>query len=184
VEFQSLDEELRQLDLKLSQLKRDYDQYFLGNRPREPALARGEINKTIVRLSNMAIKNTALRFKFSSLCSRFQAFRRQWDDTLRQIDAGTYQRHRFKARLQEQASAGPSDAGCEPGDEKDLYQSYVEARLACGESVKGISRQRLRRVIEAQRAELRARFGDDAEFRFRVSIEDGKVRLKASRSQD
>jgi hypothetical protein len=36
-------------------------------------------------------------------------------------------------------------------------------------------------VIDQQRAALRAKFGADAEFRFRVQIEDGKARLKASR---
>ena len=31
-----IDEELRMLDHRLKQLKLDYEQYFLGSRPREP----------------------------------------------------------------------------------------------------------------------------------------------------
>ena len=102
---EAIDEELRMLEVKLAQLKRDYDQYFLGGRPREPVQLRGEINKAVVELTNTAIKNTASRFKFSSLCSRYQAFRRQWDENLRKIEAGTYERHRFKAKLHEQEAA-------------------------------------------------------------------------------
>jgi hypothetical protein len=187
VEFESIDEELRILDFKLAQLKRDYDQYFLGTRPREPLLARNEVNKTVVKLTNTPIKNTAARFKFSSICSRFQAYRRQWDDTLRKIESGTYERHRFKAKLHQQsdddgAQPPPSGVDAAPAG-ADLFQSYVEARLACGESVKGLSRGKLDRVIQKQRAELSKKFGESAEFSFRVAVEGGKVRLKAARKK-
>lgn len=181
---ESVEEDLKVLEHKLAQLKREYDQYFLGSRPREPGLLRGEVNKVIVRLSNTAIQNTGQRFKFSSLCSRFQAFRRQWDETLRKIEEGTYERHRFKARLHGRAGGSggrPAADRSGEGSRDDLYQSYVDARLACGESVKGLSREKLQNVIEKQRSQLRERFGSDADFQFRVAVEDGKARLKASR---
>jgi len=179
----SIDEELRMLEFKLAQLKRDYDQYFLGNRPREPVQLRGEVNKAVIELTNTAIKNTASRFKFTSICSRYQAFRRQWDETLRKIDAGTYERHRFKAKLHEHDEAVPAAAPTAParGAEDDLYDAYVEARRTCGESVKGLSREKLDGILAQQRDALRAKFGSAAEFRFRVQIEGGKARLKASR---
>ncbi len=184
MESESIEEELRILDFKLSQLKRDYDQYFLGTRPREPVLARGEVNKVIVKLTNTAIKNTAARFKFSSICSRFQAFRRQWDETLRRIEAGTYERHQFKAKLNSRpARETPARGGQAAPEGDDLYQSYVDARLACGESVKGLSREKLERVIAKQRSELAARFGGKGDFSFRVAVEGGKVRLKAARKK-
>jgi hypothetical protein len=174
------------LEFKISQLKRDYDQYFLGARPREPVQLRSEVNKAVVELTNTAIKNTASRFKFSSLCSRYQAFRRQWDETLRKIEAGTYERHRFKAKLHEQvAAAEPVASSPAPEPERaaagDLYEAYVDARRTCGESVKGLTRDKLDAILEQQRAALCAKYGADTEFRFRVQIEDGKTRLKASR---
>ena len=182
----AIDEELRMLEFKLAQLKRDYDQYFLGNRPREPAQLRGEINKSVIELTNTAIKNTASRFKFTSLCSRYQAFRRQWDETLRKIEAGTYERHRFKARLHgheaEAAAPAAGPAATARGAEGDgLYDAYVEARRSCGESVKGLTREKLDGILSQQRDALRAKFGAAAEFRFRVQVEGGKARLKASR---
>ena len=180
---EGIDEELRMLEFKLAQLKRDYDQYFLGNRPREPVQLRSEVNKAVVELTNTAIKNTASRFKFSSICSRYQAFRRQWDENLRKIEAGTYERHRFKAKLHEHdpAPAAPPEPGRTASPSSDLFESYVEARRACGENVKGLTREKLEGVIEQQRSALREKFGAGAEFRFRVQIEDGKARLKASR---
>ena len=107
----AIDDVLRMLEFKLAQLKRDYDQYFLGVRPREPVQLRSEVNKTVIELTSTGMKNTASRFKFSSICSRYQAFRRQWDETLRKIEAGTYERHRFKANLRSQdAAAEPEPA--------------------------------------------------------------------------
>ena len=185
MEQSAIDEELRMLEFKLAQLKRDYDQYFLGNRPREPVQLRGEVNKAVIELTNTAIKNTASRFKFTSICSRYQAFRRQWDETLRKIEAGTYERHRFKAKLHEQgAEAAPAaDTPAAPARsaETELYDAYVEARRTCGESVKGLTREKLDGILAQQRAALRAKFGEGAEFRFRVQIEGGKARLKASK---
>ena len=180
---EAIDDELRLLEFKLTQLKRDYDQYFLGARPREPVQLRSEINKTVVELTNTAIKNTASRFKFSSICSRYQAFRRQWDETLRKIEAGTYERHRFKAKLHEQEAAAAPAAAPDPARAApaDLFQSYVDARKRCGESVKGLTREKLDAILAQQRTALRVKFGEGAEFRFRVQIEDGRARLKASR---
>jgi hypothetical protein len=186
VATETIDEELRLLEYKLAQLKRDYDQYFLGNRPREPVQLRSEVNKAVIELTNTAIKNTGSRFKFSSICSRFQAFRRQWDEILRKIEAGTYERHRFKAKLHEQQAEGSGDAAqpaehAAPRPADDLYQTYIDARVKCGEHVKGLSREKLDGIIAKQRTQLTEKFGKDAQFRFRVEIEGGKARLKATR---
>ena len=179
---ETIDDDLRMLEFKITQLKRDYDQYFLGARPREPVQLRGEINKAVVELTNTAIKNTASRFKFSSICSRYQAFRRQWDENLRKIEAGTYERHRFKAKLHEkEAAAEAPPANAARAAAGDLYEAYVDARRSCGESIKGLTREKLDAILDQQRAALRAKHGEDSEFRFRVLIEGGKTRLKAAR---
>ena len=80
------EEELRVLDHKLKQLKLDYDRYFLGSRPREPVVLRADVDKLIAIYSNQPITNSGLRFRFSSLCSRYQALKRQWSEILRQIE--------------------------------------------------------------------------------------------------
>ena len=95
----TLEEELQVLDAKVKQLKLDYEQYFSGSRPREPVMLRAEVQKAVARWANTPIQNTAQRFKFNSMNSRFQALKRQWDPTLRNIEAGTYERHDFRADL-------------------------------------------------------------------------------------
>jgi hypothetical protein len=178
------DEDLRELDRKIKQLRLDYERYFLGTRPREPILQRSEVDKLIVVYANTPIQNTAARFKFNSICSRYQALKRQWTETLRKIEQGTYERHRFKADLHERtrlASAQAKGAGSAPDPpEPDLFTEYRDARLACGQGVQTLSPEKFEQLLAKQRAELRKRYGD-TEFRFRVAVEQGKAKLKASR---
>ncbi len=174
-------EQLQTLDIKLGQLKREYDEYFLGTRPREPRLLRGEVQKLVVVLTSRPFQNTALKFRFGSLCSRYQAMRRQWDETLRKIEDGSYERHRFKAGLRAGASQASAAAAAPRAQEEDVVQSYLDARMACGQSVSGMTRKKVSEVIERQRAQLSKRFGDGASFQFHVAVEDGQVKLKASR---
>ena len=155
----------------------------MGSRPREPLMLRREVERSFLHHSNRPIQNTAARFKFSSISSRYQAFKRQWTDTLRKMEDGTYSRHRFKADLhqrarhQEPAAAPAAAAG--PGA-SDLFEAYVEARRQCGQDCRNLTPDRLEKVIDKQRRAFRERFGD-GEFRFRVVVEKGRAKLKASR---
>ncbi len=176
-----VEETLRELDRKVKQLKLDYEQYFLGNRPREPVLLRGDVDKVVVVLSNTPIQNTALRFRYNSICSRYQALKRQWNETLRQMEQGTYKRHRFKADLHERERQSQEHPGQTGGAAPDIFAEYRDARLACGQGVKTLSRPKLEAMLEKQRTQLRERFGNAAYFKFRVVVEDGKAKLKASR---
>jgi hypothetical protein len=176
----AIGDDLVVLDNKLKQLKLEYEQYFMGFRPREPVMLRGDVNKLVARYSNTGIQNTALRFKFNNLCSRFFAMRRQWDAVLRQIEEGTYRRHIFKARLHERDRSA-EDAPAELG--ADLFESYLAARRECGEEVKGLTRERLDQLVETQRAAIQARFRC-REVRFRVVIENGRTKLKATPVKD
>jgi hypothetical protein len=180
----TMDEELQLLDKKVMQLKLDYEQYFLGSRPREPVLLRADAQKQIIRHSNTAIQNTALRFKFNSINSRFQAYKRQWDAILRQIDAGTYKRHVFKANLHDRMrdsgiEGEQAGGGAEGATTPSLFDSYQEAARACGQNVSGLTPEKLEAVIRKQEDALRKQLGCE-KVQFRVVVESGKVKLKAS----
>lgn len=186
-------EALELFERKLKRLQLDYEQYFLGTRPREPLLLRQELQKFVAVHSQMPITNTGQRFKFHSLCARLQAQKRKWDETNRKIEAGTYQRHQFRARLRQREAgeeepargrpaAGPA-AGGATGDTSALFERYVRARAKAGLSTAELTPERFRSALARQKAELRKRYGD-SDFRFRVVVEDGGVRLKASRDQD
>ena len=180
----TLEEDMKILETKVTQLRLAYERYFLGTRPREPSVERADVDRMITLFTNTPIQNTALRFRFGSICSRYQALKRQWNETLRKIEQGTYSRHRFKADLHGSARPETGSATAPaPGakaDSSDLFSSYVEARQSCGQSVANLSPERLKATLAKQEAALRQRYGK-AEFRFKVVVEDGRAKLKASR---
>ncbi len=182
------EEELKILELKLNQLKLEYEKYFLGTRPMEPAQLRSEVQKIVLKWSNSRITNTAQRFKFNSLNGRFQAFKRQWDNILRQIEAGTYKRHVFKADLRdrERGLAPPTPGGAvaaakrnDSGDRSDLFETYRDAMMATGANTKGLTPEKLQKAIAKQEAAIKQKFGCDR-VDFKVVVTDGKVKLKAA----
>jgi hypothetical protein len=174
------DEEMEILSRKLMSLKLAYEQYFLGSRPREPIMLAGEVSKLVVTYSNQAIKNTAMRFKLNSIVSRYQAFKRQWTDTLRKIEMGTYARHQFKANLHQRSETPPEPTARPTQNRREVYDAFVEARQACGQNVSDLTASKLDQLLDKQEGELRKRFGD-SQVRFNVVVEDGKAKLTASR---
>jgi hypothetical protein len=173
-----IEEDLQLLEAKLKVLKFQYEQYFLGNRPREPQVERGEVQKIVAYWSNLPIRNTASRFKFNTLCSRFFTFRRQWDETCRKIDSGTYAPHQFKARLRQGAAPASAPAAGETPRSDDLFDAYLEARRSCGEAVQGLTRAKLEQLLAKQESAIRSKYDCQA-VKFRVVVENGKTKLKA-----
>ena len=179
------DEELKMLEIRLTQLKLEYEKYFLGTRPTEPAQARSELQKMVIKWSNTRITNTALRFKFNSLNGRYQAFKRQWDNILRQIEAGTYKRHVFKANLHDRergiVDQGPKPGGAQPktGGKAELFETYRDAMMATGHSGKGLSPEKLQAALAKQEAAIKKKLGCER-VDFKVVVTDGKVKVKAA----
>jgi hypothetical protein len=183
-----IEEDLNLLDARMKMLRNEYEQYFLGSRKREPQLLRGEVQKIITYYANVPIRNTGHRFKFNNLRARYFAFRRHWDDTQRKIEDGSYERHRFQAELHERergiqsaepAAPGKAAAPAGRNDLDQLYDAWIEARAATGQATAGITREKLAAQLEQQTKTIRERFGA-GEVRFRVVVEDGRAKLKAS----
>ena len=82
-------DDLELLDIRLKQLKLEYEQYFLGTRKYPPRLLVNEVQRIVGFYANFSIRNTGLRFRFNSLRARHSAFKRHWESTLRKIEAGT-----------------------------------------------------------------------------------------------
>ena len=185
MEADSPEEEIKILEIKMNQLKLSYEKYFLGTRPTEPAMDRAEVQKMVIKFSNTRLTNTALRFKFNSLNGRYQAFKRQWDNILRQIEAGTYKRHVFRADLRDRergispnAKPARSAAGS-GGQDTNLFETYRDAMLATGQDASGLTPAKLQKAIDKQEAALRKKFGCER-VDFKVVVQGGKVRLKAA----
>jgi hypothetical protein len=182
-----IEEDLTLLDARMKMLRNEYEQYFLGSRKREPQLLRGEVQKIITYYANVPIRNTGHRFKFNNLRARYFAFRRHWDDTQRKIEDGSYDRHRFQAELHERERGIPAEtpehapaaASPQKSDLDQLYSAWIDARKKTGQPTTGLTREKLAAQLEQQAETIRKKLGH-ADVRFRVVVEDGKAKLKAS----
>jgi hypothetical protein len=177
--------DLQLLDVKLKQLRMEYEQYFLGARKREPQMLRGEVNKIVAYYANAPIRNTALRFLFNNLRARYFTHKRLWDDTCRKIEDGRYERHLFKAELHERerglkGKAARAPAAEKPADDPEaaLFSEYLDARATTGQGAAGLTREKFAALLRQQEEAIRAKFGAAA-VRFRVAVEDGRAKLKA-----
>jgi hypothetical protein len=187
-----IDDDLHVLDVKIKTLKRDYEHYFCGTRQREPAQLRSEVERILRLWTNKHIHNTASRFQLNNLNSRFFSFRQQWDRILREMEQGTYKPHLFKADLhdrerEERGGAVDSPSGRNPSDskkaEKETIASYLDTRMACGESVKGLSETKVKAFLDKQRDTLKEKF-KCKDVKFRVDVVNGKAKLKATPVRD
>jgi hypothetical protein len=85
-----VEEVLDDLEHKVERLKILYEQYFMGIEKLEPQTARKEIARKIMELTQLQIRNTALRYRFHALNQKFGAYMTYWNRTIREIENGTY----------------------------------------------------------------------------------------------
>ena len=185
----NIDDDLQMLDAKVKQLRLDYEQYFLGSRPRVPSQLRGEVQKMMAYYANVPIQNTALRFRFNNLRARYFSFRRHWDETVRKIEEGSYERNVFKANLHEReraerrggAKAAAGGAAAPPPAAPDPAGSSASTSpRASAAGLPGASPPSSSSASSAARRPRSARSTGCQSVRFRVVVEDGKAKLKAT----
>jgi hypothetical protein len=112
-------EDLDLLDIRLKQLKLEFEFYFMGNRKYPPRLLQNEVQRIVGFYANFSIRNTGLRFRFNALRARHSSFKRHWESTLRKIETGTYRGHQVKANLRDrQRAEADRRRGIRPGARK------------------------------------------------------------------
>jgi hypothetical protein len=83
-------EELDELTKRLERCKVLYEQYFLGIQKTPPSTLHTELERKFRHMQQANIRNTALRFRFTTLSQKFGSYNTYWKRTLRQIENGTY----------------------------------------------------------------------------------------------
>ncbi len=196
-------EELAQLERQLRKLRIDYEKYFAGLEKREPVELREEVARAIRKYSGATITNTGHNFKLNSLTATFSSYTSYWDRVVRQIEEGTYSRDRFRLKLKERerraaegaaGSSAPANGkaaaaetavrfreGTDPAGRElqGLYEALVAAKRKAGESLDGFGPDKLAAIIKQQLPKIAKQFNCES-VEFRVVVEDGKAKLKAT----
>ena len=80
------------MDRKVDRLRALYETFFSGVERQPPNAPRRELNRLMLEMQQVQIRNAALRFRFQSLSQRWTLMTTYWNRTLREIEAGTYRK--------------------------------------------------------------------------------------------
>jgi hypothetical protein len=83
---------LEEMERKIERLRAMYETFFSGVERQPPNAPRRELNRLMLEMQQLQIRNAALRFRFQSLSQRWTLFTTYWNRTLREIESGTYRK--------------------------------------------------------------------------------------------
>ncbi len=181
----TVEEELGQLDDYIRRLKIEYEVYFSGGSPRPPHDLVFRVDTLIKKFSDGSKMNFGQRFKFNQLVQKYAVNNDLWRRRLKEKEEG---RGQFGVQRQAEAPApaGPVRVICaDPEKEKDkveqLLKAVVEARRQTGERVDNIDPASFAKFVSEKTRQVRESLGCE-KVAFSVSIEEGKVKFKAVKS--
>ena len=83
---------LEEMERKVDRLRALYETFFSGIERQPPNAPRRELNRLVLEMQQIQIRNAALRFRFQSLSQKWTLMNTYWNRTLREIEAGTYRK--------------------------------------------------------------------------------------------
>lgn len=184
-EMQALEAEIRRLEI-------EYNMFFAGRAPRLPWEQRARVEALVRRYDRAEILNTADRFRFHALQSRYSAFVELWERQLKAQEQG-----RFRAPRAASTGAHPApqtsrhddpppasrvpefaehvvrlhDPEAETERVHELYEYLVAARHEAGQAAPPYER------IEALVRDQVQKFGPASDLVFKVALKEGRVLL-------
>lgn len=181
-----INRELTQLEAEIKKLEAEYTMYFSGRLPRPPLETRSRVDGMVKRLDRTHIANYGVRFRFTTLQTRFNRFLDLWDRALRAREEGRPGPLSHMVPQKEPPQAAPvedrilrvatfRDPAQEEEKVRDLYKSFLEARQEVGQDRVDFSR--FAQLVSTQVRAIQARGARDVAFR--VAVQDGKVAFTA-----
>ncbi|MBI5887524.1 MAG: hypothetical protein HZB82_02270 [Deltaproteobacteria bacterium] len=85
-----LKDDISVLELKISQLRVQYDQYFTKQIKLEPLRLKDEVEKIILFHTNKPVNSFTLKFRFSSAVAKYSSYKHYWTRTVRSMEDGKY----------------------------------------------------------------------------------------------
>jgi hypothetical protein len=178
------EKDLQRLESELKQLEAEYNMFFAGRLARPPWETRARVEAIVRQYDRAHIPNTADRFRFVTLQSRFSAFVDLWDRGMKAREEGRPGPFSH-VKTKEPDRKGPPDrilhvaSFHDPVREidklTDLYESVAEARREVGDDA--VPFHKFADLIKAQVKKLRQT--GSSEVAFRVAVKDGRVSLTA-----
>lgn len=179
----SPDELLTRLEDDIRRLKIEFDIYFNGGAKRPPYDTKNRVETLVKRLGDDRALNFAQRYRYNSLAARYNSFRDLWRRTMQGREEGRDPISAARASVKDVRKADPVSFVCADATKdvetiRKLYDSLVDAKRQCGESISELSFPRFHRLIATKAEGLKEKLNCD-KVRFSVIVENGHVSFKA-----
>jgi len=168
-------EELDRIETEIDGVKRQYDLFFQGNRRSEPIEERRIVEWMVRRMGQRRIINTSDQFRFHSLQSRFYSLFNLWARMVRDLEEGRLSRDAAGTIVRRDA---PADGPIDPAHLEQVVDQLKTARKECGLPVEDADIALIRQTL-SDRADDIAKKAGGKKVEFRVSVENGKPKVKA-----
>lgn len=176
--MKSLKTALDRIEADIGELKRQYDLFFQGNRRTEPSEERRILEWMVRRMGQRKIPNTSDQFRFATLQGRFQSLANLWTRMVRDLEEGRLSRDASGVVVRPRAEeSGPVDRE----HLETVLEQIRKARVECGMPTGPEETESLRRTL-LDRARQIAEKSGAGKVEFRVSVEDGKPKVRAGKT--
>lgn len=179
------DEQLTRLEDDIRKLRVEFDIFFNGGAKRPPYDTKGRVETFLKRLGDDRTLTYAQRYRYTSLASRYNAFRDLWRRTIQGREEGrdAVSAARAQAKTEMLAEVEPvsfvcADAHHEVEVLQHLYDALLDAKRRCGEPTEDLSFPKFHRLVASKTDGLKQQFGCKR-VRFSVAVEGGHVSFKA-----
>ena len=185
-EQDKLNKSIKNLDVRLNELKFLYDQYFIGLERTEPLKLRAQVQDMIKKLIGTYIKSTAVKFKLNTLIAKHSSYAKLWDRILKEIEEGRYKRDIFRMKVKDW-QAGMRGQKDDKGKSKEikveadpisvLFNKYIDSRKKTKEEI-NLKKENFAQTINKQVSDIKKKFKCKS-VSFKIVVEKGKTKLKA-----
>ncbi len=174
--------ELARFEVLISELKTEYEQYFLDLIPRAPEKLHKQTERLLRELRKAPFKTSEMSYRLRALESRFRTYNTYWKRTLREKEEGTYSKDVFKANLREKNALEDAYAatkkGKKEGQLRELFRSYQSALEKQTGKKQNINFDSFQKNI-VQRAKQYKKASGGKKISFKVVVKNGKVTVQA-----
>jgi hypothetical protein len=124
---EGIEARLGEMEKKMDRLRSMYESYFMGMERVPPNTPRREMNRMVLEMQQVAISNSALRFRFQSLSQKWVLQTTYWNRTMREIEAGTFRRDmaRTQRHLAERGGMITEEEALALGIPKNRVKAFV-----------------------------------------------------------
>jgi hypothetical protein len=196
------DKQMQHLDAEIRRLEAEYNMFFAGRLPRPPFETKNRVHALVKKHDNSFIRNTADRFRFETLQTRYYKFMELVEKQMLAKELGRPMIGRAapsppkappatapaapaqasaaeRARENAEKSAEKAERVVKFGKDqaegsrvKELYEQLAAAKKQVGEAP--VAYERVAALVKAQVS----KFGDEhTNVAFKIALKDGKVSL-------